>query len=625
MSDNVKTKERKRPTKGALVKRVILVFAAWAVLGLVIRFSVSALAAGTAGPHFQVVLLPPSYNKVAELGGPVDPDMAFDAPTWVTSDSEGALFVVDAIDDRIQKFTAAGELIATWGAPDDPGIDGPIATGPADELFVANRVSRQIEVYDGEGVLLRSWAFPDCSGSPGFAGGIAVSSSGDVYVTDSNNHRALRFSSIGTLLGEWGLPGCQAGPGDAEFDTPTEIAVDADSMVYIVDANHRIQKFELHGFWLDTWHDASGMFNTLKALTVNADGTLYAAALGVPAHSTCILEIDGQGNVTSFWGRPGTGPGEFRLPEDIAIGPTGDLYIVDPTSDRIQRFTADGDYLDQWNDGHRGKLNDWTLGMARDVDGNLYLADYDHGRIQVLDPSGAFLYEFGEHGTGIGQIDGPADVAVSADGLVYVLDADASRVLKFERDGTYLTEWGSRTLKAPVGITVDDAGFVYVSDTLNHRIVKFDASGRLLVAWGSFGTGRLQFNQPNGIAVHDGLIYVTDTRNNRVQVFDQSGVWHDEWGGPGTGRGQFTTPLDIAIAPKGDIFVADRDNSRIQQFAPDGIFKAEFTLKVGITELPFLPSRIAIAPDGSVYVLDLENLKVQIFRLGYPLPGTPAP
>ena len=48
------------------------------------------------------------------------------------------------------------------------------------------------------------------------------------------------------------------------------------------------------------------------------------------------------------WGSRGQNEGEFFFPEDVAIGPNGDVYIADTGNHRIQVFNRRGDFLRGW-------------------------------------------------------------------------------------------------------------------------------------------------------------------------------------------------------------------------------------------------------------------------------------
>ena len=63
-----------------------------------------------------------------------------------------------------------------------------------------------------------------------------------------------------------------------------------------------------------------------------------------------ILRYTADGRKVAEWGRPGTGPGEFRLPHSLAVDENGIVYVADRENGRIQRFDRDGTFLGEWPD-----------------------------------------------------------------------------------------------------------------------------------------------------------------------------------------------------------------------------------------------------------------------------------
>ena len=48
------------------------------------------------------------------------------------------------------------------------------------------------------------------------------------------------------------------------------------------------------------------------------------------------------------WSGLGTGPGEFDLLHGLAVDVAGRVYVGDRQNERIQVFTADGDFIEEW-------------------------------------------------------------------------------------------------------------------------------------------------------------------------------------------------------------------------------------------------------------------------------------
>ena len=279
------------------------------------------------------------------------------------------------------------------------------------------------------------------------------------------------------------------------------------------------------------------------------------------------------------WGTLGSGDGQFRQPQDVAVAPDGSVYVADSINHRIQKFGSDGTFVTKW--GASGSGNGQfssPFGLAVDSAGNVYVADRNNHRIQKFTPAGSFTGAFGSFGTGDGQFNAPVDVAVDGAGNMYVLEYSNNRVQKLSPSGAFVTKWGSRgtgdgQFELPSHIAVDPAGDVYVSEPSNNRVQKFSPTGSLITKWGSAGTGDGQFGGVQGIAADaSGNIFAVDFNGRRVQKFTGSGAFLGTFGSIGTGPGQFTRPDGIAVHPTAGIYVTDGGANSIERFreTPEG-------------------------------------------------------
>jgi hypothetical protein len=159
----------------------------------------------------------------------------------------------------------------------------------------------------------------------------------------------------------------------------------------------------------------------------------------------------------------------------------------------------------------------------------VYVADSNNNRVQKFTAAGQYVKEWGGQGSGPGQMYGPRGIAVDAADNVYVSEVGNDRVQKFTSNGVFRMQFGSPgsgdgQFDQPRGMAVDGDGDIYVVDSDNHRIQKFGPNGNFLTKWGQYGTGEGAFNMPTQIAVHpgNGNLYVIDYKNNRVEVFSGS-------------------------------------------------------------------------------------------------------
>ena len=131
------------------------------------------------------------------------------------------------------------------------------------------------------------------------------------------------------------------------------------------------------------------------------------------------------------WGSPGSGPGQFSNPHAVSIGPDGRVYVCDRSNRRIQVFSPDGEYQEEWSGVN---LPD---DLAWGPDGNAYVAELLH-RISIWSPEGERITGWGRRGlhlpgaaadpalprraAGGGAGDRPARLAVDSQGSIYVGD-----------------------------------------------------------------------------------------------------------------------------------------------------------------------------------------------------------
>ena len=116
----------------------------------------------------------------------------------------------------------------------------------------------------------------------------------------------------------------------------------------------------------------------------------------------------------------------------------GYIYVVDQHNARVQKFTSDGGYIDQWGSfgSGPGQFN-LPWGAATDATGNVYVADWRNDRIQKFTADGEFLAAFGAPGYCEGQFQRPTQVVVDDEGYIYVSDWGNERVQILDSEGRF--------------------------------------------------------------------------------------------------------------------------------------------------------------------------------------------
>jgi sugar lactone lactonase YvrE len=290
----------------------------------------------------------------------------FDGPQGLTfNPTTGLIYVTDAYNNAIRTLTTTGTSRTltnrTLGYQ-----DGPLATAlfygargmtvdAQGNVYVADQGNNNIRKITPAGVV----STYSGNGTAGYVDGtgsvvrfntpqdIAIDAQGNAYVADRNNNSIRKITptgSVSTFAGN-SLPGLNDNTGTlAEFNYPSAVAVDAQSNVYVADArNKAIRKIT-----------PAGVVTTL------AGGTLYPNIIGTPSgiavdaqgnvfiseQSGRILEITAAGVLYTVAGSlntagyvNGTGAAaRFNVPQDITVDAQGNLYVADYNNNAIRKI-----------------------------------------------------------------------------------------------------------------------------------------------------------------------------------------------------------------------------------------------------------------------------------------------
>ena len=221
------------------------------------------------------------------------------------------------------------------------------------------------------------------------------------------------------------------------------------------------------------------------------------------------------------FGTHGSSQGQFNTPFGIADDGEGNILVTDYNNNRIQKFTAEGQFLAAVGTKDRGPLQfSRPTDIAFNTSNNkVYVMDYWNHRVHILNSDLTFSHTLWKQDSGKGQFNYPRGIACDSTGKVYVADTDNNCIQVFTAEGKFLRMFSSRGflrgLDWPHSVAVDTSGMVYVGEGGGQR---FTSEGQFVTSFGRKGEGPGEFKCPRGLAVdNSGVVYVCD--NNRVQVF----------------------------------------------------------------------------------------------------------
>jgi sugar lactone lactonase YvrE len=367
------------------------------------------------------------------------------------------------------------------------------------------------------------------------------------------------------------------------------------------------------------------------------------------AGASSVGSADGPGTDARFW-----------APSCLLLDSAGNLLIGDARNYTIRKLSPSGQVSTY--SGMVGKSEmingpiatarfNGPTGLARDIAGNLYVADTL--MVRKITPDGIVSTLAGWpwvpdtkpllfHDTGGIAVDSSGNVTLSA-----FIGYQNYGVARITPDGTVTTlslvanEWTT-------GVALDPNGTVYYSftnDAFHEGVSSLSPNNDSIHFAGGGKSGSVDgvgtaasFYDPSGIKfAANGNLYVADRGNNAIRIITPAGVVSTLAGAPpattstnvfpegalldGTGNGsRFWSPSDIAIDSANNVFVADTGNNAIRKITPTGQTStvaglypasAENINGTGAAARFHDPRGIAVGPAGELYVADAGNRAIR--------------
>ena len=268
---------------------------------------------------------------------------------------------------------SAYELIRTVGGPGTrPGQysspDG-MAFGPDGNLYVLDAMNGRVQVLDSAGRFLRTWSMQgDGAQDVTFAVGLAIDGRGRVYIGDNVGGRVQVYSASGTYIRTIGREETEK----SVIYSVADLAISGDRL-YVADwVSGAVKKYTLSGRFVRQFLDTSGTvalrFEQLTALTVKPDGTIVVADSGF------VFGLDPAGVTKNVrYTRTVNGLATRRDGRVMAAVESGSVYLLSRTLLPVAEIGEPGSSTGQMSD---------PRGLTLDAVGNLWVADSGNSRLQ---------------------------------------------------------------------------------------------------------------------------------------------------------------------------------------------------------------------------------------------------
>ena len=276
--------------------------------------------------------------------------------------------------------------------------------------------------------LIENWAKLPQGETFGNASAVATDSQDRVYLFQRKDPPVLVFDPDGNLLDSWGT---------RAFANPHGIYIQ-DDIVYLTDREDSVcLKYTLDG-------------KPLQVLGTRGQ------------HSETGCEVPGE--------LVPRAAGPFNYPTEMVPSPSGDLYISDGYRNaRVHQFSDAGQLVRSWGEPGKTEPNQFHLphSLVVDDDGIVYLCDRENNRIQVFSAEGEFLAMWSD-------LRRPLDISIGQDGLFYISEGGVSglspRVSLMDNQGNVVARWDALSAH---GSWVDSQGNIYMALGARERVDKY--------------------------------------------------------------------------------------------------------------------------------------------------------
>jgi uncharacterized protein (TIGR03437 family) len=310
----------------------------------------------------------------------------FSTPVGAAVDSKGNVYIADSVNHRIRMISNG--TISTVAGTGTAGYSGDGGAATAAEL--------------------------------NYPSAVVVDKAGNLYISDTKNQVIRKVTSAGTISTFAGNQGLGFGFGQddiaatsSQLFNPIGLAVDSAGNVYIADSNAGANASTTQGL-IRVVNATSGIITTVvglgdtagllicpEGIAFDSSGAMYISDIElhvVAKFANGALDLNFAGNGGDGFGGDG-GPAANAVlgdPVGLATDAAGNVYIADPTNNRIRRVTTDGiistiagvtRYGYSGDGGPALKAQMWSPhGVAVDSSGNVYIADTENDVIRQLTP-----------------------------------------------------------------------------------------------------------------------------------------------------------------------------------------------------------------------------------------------
>jgi DNA-binding beta-propeller fold protein YncE len=522
-------------------------------------------------------------------------------PFGVAVDNAGSVYIADTHNNAIKKWTPANNTVTTLVSS---GLNLPynVAVDNAGNVYIADLGNNAI----------KKWTAANNTVTTLVASGlnqpydVALDKAGNVYIADKGNNAIKKWTAanntVTTLL-------------TSGLNQPFGVAVDGSGNIYIADTyNNAIKKWTAVNNTVTTL--IPSVLDELWGVAVDSTGNVYFSDAGLTLVDELPRAFVDQGPKTESAAAgtdallavlPST---ENLMPPFAPVSDQSWLTINGVTgfsftatiSNRMANITVLGLPVPIVQEGPKGFLGTTNLveGPAAGIDSVVLALVPNVAASWTATANVSWLHLAPPYQSGTGS----TNVIFSFDAnsgatRVGTLTIDGQTLTLIQAGATYVANPASTTtlvssgLSYPNGIAVDGSGNVYIADTTNNAIKKWTATNNTVITLVAAG-----LNQPFGVAVDgSGNVYIADTTHNAIKKWVATNNTVITLVSSGLNQ-----PVGVAVDNAGNVYIADQGNNAVKKWTA-----ANNTVTTLIAAGLNQPSGMAVDYAGNVYIADRGN------------------
>lgn len=287
-------------------------------------------------------------------------------------------------------------------------------------------------------------------------------------------------------------------------------------------------------------------------------------------------------------------PGDHEITVSLHEGPTLLQQIV-PVQEREQIGSRGSEVGQMFS----------PTDIAVSPSGNIFVADtVENARVQIFATNGEYLSFFSV------QHQEPSILAVDSHQVALLFQGRMEMYL-YTHEGQKMGSFNVKSLTQPTDMALTSNGHIVVIDRQISTVQVFNKNGKVELQVGKEGTKPGEFKEPYYICItNENHIFISEHGNRRVQEINEKGTYVKDL----RSKEKLAEPGAVAITSGGHLLVFDEKEKKVQIVNLD---ESRFCGCLSVDLLEPRTARIATTPDGFLIVLDMLNNCLWRYRIPF--------